>query len=449
MDSSPLISIVTPSFNQGRYLAETLQSLVDQAYPNLEVIIQDGGSTDGAVAVAEGFVRRYPAIFKLFVEKDHGQADALNRGFARTKGDVLGFLNSDDTLYPGCLQRVAREINPGRGRFIVFGRCLFTGESSPYVGVEHPAEYKSHFEFLAIWKRGYNTMPQPSVFWHRQVWEKCGGLNVSEHHALDYDLFCRFSARYDFHRVDELWSTYRMHPVSKSAQRTEAEVLDLSIGVSRRHWGGWWSPLRWRCEVSHWLHNRHLHEHARHHARRAEEAGRTGRTLEALAEFFRTAAYSPRMARDRLLRTWLAAYRLKFLERLFLAADEGFTGRYGDGWISPIYRAPLAVPPQAARLVLHLKHSAQGNHTAVAAVLKINHKVVSRHKVSRDGDFTLECDLSGYRGKQVQLELRSDSFFVPRDVHHTPDDRRLSLQLMNTRIELTANQTPGSTTHST
>ncbi len=215
MDSFPLISIVTPSFNQGSYLAETLQSLLDQEYPRLEVIIQDGGSTDGAVAVAEEFVRRHPGIFRLYVEKDAGQADALNRGFARVTGEIHGFLNSDDTLYPGCLRSVARKIDPARGRWVVFGRCLFTGEGSRYVGVEHPAvEYRSHFEQLAIWKRGYNTLPQPSVFWHRRVWERCGGFKVTEHHVLDYDLFCRFSARYRFYRVDELWSTYRIHAVS-------------------------------------------------------------------------------------------------------------------------------------------------------------------------------------------------------------------------------------------
>src|SRR5688572_6918876 len=341
MDHVPLISIVTPSFNQGHFLGETLQSLVDQQYPRLQVIIQDGGSTDNSVAIATDYVQRYPDIFALHVEKDAGQADALNRGFARATGEILGFLNSDDTLYPGCLQRVAREISPARSRWIVFGRCLFTGADSVYVGAEHPAEYRSHFEFLAIWKRAYNTMPQPSVFWHRQVWERCGGFNVAEHHVLDYDLFCRFSQRYDFHRIDELWSTYRMHAVSKSAQRTEAEILDLSIAVSRRYWGGWWSPLRWRCEISHWLHNRQLHEHARHHARRAEDAARSGRPVAALFEFAKTLAYSPRMARDRLLRSWLSAYRLKFLERLLWTEDEGFTGHYGDMWIAPLYRVEL------------------------------------------------------------------------------------------------------------
>jgi glycosyltransferase involved in cell wall biosynthesis len=437
MDKVPSISIVTPSFNQGRYLGETLQSLVDQQYPRLEVIIQDGGSTDGAVAVAEGFVQRFPSIFRLYVEKDAGQADALNRGFARTTGEILGFLNSDDTLYPGCLPSVARAIDPASRRWIVFGRCLFTGEGSRYVGVEHPAQYKSHFELLAIWKRGHNTLPQPSVFWHRKVWEQCGGFNQAEHHVLDYDLFCRFSRRFRFHKVDELWSTYRMHAVSKSSQRTEAEILDLSIAVSRRYWGSWLNPLRWRCEVSHWLHDRHLHEHARHHARRAEEAGHSGRKLTALVEFLKTLMYSPAMARDRLLRAWLSANKLKFLHRLLWRKEAEFAGHYGDGWIGPVYRTEIAVPPNAARLSLELKHIPQGAHERVSCTLKLGRRVVARHEAAKGEEFfVLTGDLSAFRGKPCAVELRCDSFFVPRHVHNTPDDRRLALLLLATRIEL-------------
>ena len=165
----PRISIAVPSFNQGRYIRETLESLVSQGYPNLEVIIQDGGSTDGAIEVGKEFVDRYPGTFRLHVQKDTGQANAVNMAFARSTGEILGYLNTDDTLYPGCLHRVAREIDPARGRYIVFGRSLFTGSGSPYVGREHPSEYRGHFEMLAVWKRGYNTIPQPSTFWHRKV----------------------------------------------------------------------------------------------------------------------------------------------------------------------------------------------------------------------------------------------------------------------------------------
>ncbi|HNY40885.1 MAG TPA: glycosyltransferase family 2 protein, partial [Bryobacteraceae bacterium] len=243
MPQPPLISVVVPSFNQAPFLGETLQSLADQNYPNLEVIIEDDCSSDNSVEIARRFVEQNPSQFKLFTAKQNeGQAAALNRGFRRARGEILAFLNSDDTLLPGCLSRVASEIDPRRSRYVVFGRCIFTGSGSRYVGVEHPAFYRSHFEMLAIWKRRYNTIPQPSVFWHRSVMERCGYLDKSAGHVLDYDLFCRFSRRYHFHHVDMLWSTYRMHANSRSSQRTEDEVLEASIVVSRRYWGPRWSP---------------------------------------------------------------------------------------------------------------------------------------------------------------------------------------------------------------
>lgn len=430
----PLISIVVPSFNQAAYLGETLQSLVAQDYAPLEVIIQDGGSTDGSIELAQDFVRRYPALFRLFAEKDAGQADALNRGFARARGQILGFLNSDDTLLPGALHRVAAEIDPARGRYIVMGRCLFTGEGSRYVGVEHPAEYAGHFELLAIWKRGFNTIPQPSVFWHRSVWERCGGFDVKEQHALDYDLFCRFSRYYTFHRVDELWSTYRMHDASKSAQRTEAEVLELSIAVSRKHWGPWWSPLHWRCALSYWAYRRHLHEHARHHARRAEQALRERRPVRAALELVATAAYSPRMAWTRLVAGLVLRKAPGLLSRALLRT--AFAGRHADGWIGPVFREEVAVPDSARRVVVTLRHEPHVH------ALRRQHVELYVNGVPADAmDMNEACtsalfgDVPEYRGGKVLLEVQCRRFFVPRELGESDDARRLSAHLVGIGFE--------------
>ena len=115
MVTNPKISIVVPSFNQGGVLKKRCSSLVDQNYRPLEVIIQDGGSTDQSIDVAKRFVEKFPEVFRLFVETDAGQAHGLNRGFERATGDILGFINAGDTLLPGCLSGVAREISPQNG----------------------------------------------------------------------------------------------------------------------------------------------------------------------------------------------------------------------------------------------------------------------------------------------------------------------------------------------
>ncbi len=428
--SLPLISIVTPSFNQADYLRETLQSLVDQDYPNLEVVIQEAGSTDGSIDIIKTFTSSHPDIFRLHVEADRGQAHALNLGFAKFRGEIMGFLNSDDLLYPGCLHRVASEIDPAKGRFVVMGRCLFTGEGSAYVGVEHPAVYTTHFEHLAIWKRGHNTIPQPSVFWHRRVWEKCGGFNETEQHVLDYDLFCRFSQKYHFHRIDELFSAYRMHPASKSSNRTETEILEMSIAVSRRYWGGWWQPLRWRCMYSHWRHSDETHERARHHARVHESAIKNNRYLSALGHFLATAFYSPRMTRERLLLPWLAKRKIHFIERWFLDKDGGFAGRYDDGWIGPYFKMTLSPPPpEASGFLIELVHSPQGAYRNVTTTIHLNRRKLDSSSFS-DPDVHKTLISVEQLGKQPAiLEIRSSSHFVPRMIHNTPDDRQLSLIL--------------------
>lgn len=433
MNNLPAISIVVPSFNQAQYLRETLQSLVDQAYPNLQVIIQDGGSRDDSIAIAEEFVQRHPGVFELYPEKDAGQADALNRGFRRAKGVILGFLNSDDTLYPQVLHSVAREIDPARDRYVVMGRSLFTGENSRYVGVEHPAEFISHFEHLAIWKRGYNTVPQPSVFWHKDVSARCGWLDVDEHHALDYDLFCRFSRHYQIHKVDELWSTYRMHDESKSAQRTEAEVLELSIGVSRKHWGSWLSPLRWRCELSYWQYRRHASDHARHHARKAEQAFKQRQLLKAGSEFIQTCFYSPRMAQDRLLYGWLSQKLPRLLSRV-VVRDNAFHGLYNDGWIGPSFMAQVDVPPSATVLEYRMEHVPQAGHDGFDVELAVDGAVVDRRQMLAPGPFTLAADAQALRGRKVNIEIRSGSYFVPRDIMSVDDNRELSVKLSEVKI---------------
>ena len=430
-DGLPRITIAVPSFNQGRFIRETLESLVAQRYPNLEVIVQDGGSTDGAVEIAQQFADRYPDVFRVFVQRDRGHAHALNMAFARSTGEILGYLNTDDTLYPGCLHRVAREIDPARGRYIVFGRSVFTGEGSPYVGHEHPADYRGHFDLLAVWRRGYNTIPQPSTFWHRRVYEACGDFDETHNHGLDYLQWCRFSRRFAFHRVDALWSTYRMHPVSVTANKTEQEWLDIMIGYSRSQWGPWWRPLRWRCAVSCWLHGREAPERAHRRLGRAEEAARAGRYGAALVHGLAVAARSPRLAAYWLAR--LAAGRLPWSPKPSAARD-AFTGRYADNWIGPVYKSHVRVPPDAERLVVVLEHHPTGHHRRVSPVLSLNGVVVDQRR-HEAGQLALAADLSAYRGGSCAVEVRTPEYFIPRFVNGSPDDRQLSALLLEQRIE--------------
>src|SRR5262245_22533062 len=204
MPDLPRISVVTSSYNQGRFLARTIDSVLAQDYPDLEHIVVDGLSTDDTPAV----LARYPHL-RVLCERDCGQADAINKGFRLATGHLFCFLNSDDTLCPGALHRVARELDPARGRHIVQGRCNYIDEDDRPTGEEHPSQSCGHLRMLQVWKT--HCVPQPATFWTREVWQRCGPMDEALHLALDYDLFCRFSRHYRFHFLDQVLASYRLH----------------------------------------------------------------------------------------------------------------------------------------------------------------------------------------------------------------------------------------------
>jgi len=438
--TNPKISIVVPTLNQGEHLEETLRSLAKQDYRTLEVIIQDGDSTDETIQVAQEFVRKFPDVFQLFVEKDNSQGHRLNLGFQKTTGIILGFLHADDTLFPGCLSRVAGEINPETERYIVMGRCLFTraGEpSEPYVGIEHPCEFVDHFHYLAIWKRGLNTIPQPSVFWHRTIWEMCGKIDEGQEQALDYELFIRFSKRYRFHRIDELWSTYRVQSESKIFSLSDTEILDLLLKASRKHWGPWWSTLRWRCEWSFWLHDPRKFEKARHHARLAEEGFLKRAYAKVLRHGAATFILDPALAWKRIA-TQFFVYRFHpVFEILFLRPKQGLeeaTPRYHDAWIGPNFAEKFEIQYGIRSLVLQLEFFRPRvlRTTIDFLVDERNIKSLTRW---RSGTFNVRLDVAKYRGTAVTLQILSSSSFAPTNQGDHDDHRRLSLRIRGLRFE--------------
>ena len=242
----PRITIVTPSYNQGRFIAETIESVLRQDYPDVEHIVVDGMSTDETADV----LARYPHL-RVIREPDRGQADAINKGFAIATGSIYTFLNSDDVLLPGALKRVAAEIRPEEGRHVVMGRCRFIDERGRFTGIEHPSHFEGFRRVLEVWKG--HTIPQPAVFWTAQVWTECGPLRESL--VLDYDLFCRIARRYRFHVIDQVLAAYRLHEGSKTWRASDSDRLEECIRVSRQYWGSplgllywklWWSLVCYR-----------------------------------------------------------------------------------------------------------------------------------------------------------------------------------------------------------
>ncbi|MEQ8925244.1 MAG: glycosyltransferase family 2 protein [Fulvivirga sp.] len=203
----PKISIITPSYNQGQYLEQTILSVIGQMYPNLEYIIMDGGSTDNSVEI----IKKYEKHITYWVsKKDKGQADAINRGFERATGDILAWLNSDDYYLPGTLLKIASLL---QGRItdpvLVHGGCIHTHEGKLDVFARNDTNVREKLTYS-------DPFVQPTTFWTRGLWEKTGPLNKSMHYVFDWDWYLRAKQYAKFIRSEDYFCIYRKHDEHKS-----------------------------------------------------------------------------------------------------------------------------------------------------------------------------------------------------------------------------------------
>ena len=215
----PKISVVIPSYNQGHFLEETILSIVNQKYPNLEIIIVDGGSGDNSLDI----IKKYEYHLTWWVsEKDKGQSDAINKGFARTTGDIVTWLCSDDLYTAGALKRVAEIFSqlPDDVGLIYGGAKLFGDNVKPSeaYGYEN-AQLERYISGQAF--------PQPSGFFKRKYLLEAGAwVREDLHLGMDYDLFARLGCVCTFHSVKEIFSLYRLHDASKTVSQHSRLVED-------------------------------------------------------------------------------------------------------------------------------------------------------------------------------------------------------------------------------
>lgn len=204
----PRITVVTPSFNQGRYIEETIRSVLMQGYPNLEYVIMDGGSTDESVAI----IKKYETSLTRWVSrKDEGQSCAINQAWAESTGDILAYLNSDDVYEPGVLTRVAEYFTGHPEVDLVYGDHSYMDEDSRVYGEFRAPDVQLNTLLLG------NYVSQPSVFIRRSAWRKIGPLNNDLHYVMDYDYWIRAAlAGLNFAKSGTRHARMRIHAVSKT-----------------------------------------------------------------------------------------------------------------------------------------------------------------------------------------------------------------------------------------
>jgi glycosyltransferase involved in cell wall biosynthesis len=230
MIDHPLVSIITPSFNQAQFLEQTIVSVLGQDYPNIEYIVMDGGSTDGSVEI----IRRHEErIASWTSERDNGQTDAIRRGFERATGEVLAWLNSDDLLAPSAVRMAVDALRRFPDAGMIYGDRLHIDAKGNVIGINRmPAFYPSIF-------RRNITLPQETVFFRRDAYDKAGGLDESLAFSMDFDLWVRLAkvaGTGGVRHVPAFLGSYREHAASKSV--TPRKFMDEHERVYAKHFNG-------------------------------------------------------------------------------------------------------------------------------------------------------------------------------------------------------------------
>ena len=270
----PLVSIVTPSYNQGRFLRRTIDSVLNQTYPHIEYVVIDGASTDESVEVLKSYGDRFPWVS----ERDHGQTDAINKGFARTHGEIQAYLNSDDVLLPDAVEKVVDYFLRHPQCDMLYGEAHYIDKEDRVTGKYHTADYS----FTHLMETCF--VCQPAAFWRTRIAEKIGPFDDRLHYAMDYDYWIRIDrAGGHIEHVHDVLACSRLYGETKTMsarKQIHEEVLRVctervgfvSVNWFRGLWrilcrernDGWPRHLRWlpgaertMAHLHHWWWHRH------------------------------------------------------------------------------------------------------------------------------------------------------------------------------------------------
>jgi glycosyltransferase involved in cell wall biosynthesis len=238
----PLVSIITPSFNQAPFLEETIKSVLEQDYPHIEYIVMDGGSTDGSVEIIKKYTSPSEnfrhSIHAWVSEQDKGQTDAINKGFARAQGDILAWINSDDTYNPKAVGEAVLYLMEYPDAAMVYADCNFIDEQGHVIG-----KFASRQTDYRRLRQGYVHIPQQTMFFRAKYWKELGPLDASFYFAMDYDLWVRIAARAPIKYLPgRTWANFRIHTSSKTNVNDERGWKEM-LRVHYRDGGLFLAPI--------------------------------------------------------------------------------------------------------------------------------------------------------------------------------------------------------------
>ena len=232
-ESWPLVTIVTPAYNQGEYLEQTMRSVLEQDYPALEYIVIDDGSSDDSLVVAQRVAAEYPGRVTVLTQPNSGQAATLNKGWAMAQGEVLAYLSSDDCLLPHAVLQMVRTLQANPCATVVYCDFWLINSSGRRLRESITEEFNSRRLRIDL-----VCQPGPGAFFRRMVYDKAGGWNPTLRQVPDFEFWLRAEQYGPFVRVPQLLAEYRIHEGSASFRVMPVERADEIAKVINCYWSG-------------------------------------------------------------------------------------------------------------------------------------------------------------------------------------------------------------------
>ncbi|MDF2713883.1 MAG: hypothetical protein K0R28_808 [Paenibacillus sp.] len=376
----PLVTVITPSYQQGAFIRETIESVLSQNYHNVELIVVDGGSTDHTVDILQKYARKYGEQFRYVSEKDKGQSNALNKGLAMAQGDIIGWLNSDDTYWPKAIGRAVSTLVKHPEYGLVYGKADHTDKDNKHLRpypVDPGINRARLFDVC--------TICQPAVFMRKSVLDEAGPIDESLHFCMDYDLWMRIAARHRLGFVNQVMANSRLHDDCKSVKQYFTVGLPEIIRTSLKNYG---------AVSNHWL-----IQYIAHHLPEGPAW-----LMEKMKQF-RVFGHGPRVTAS---------------------------NRFEDGWVPSRWKMEIdnGGEVQIDCLIIHGDHQLPRFDRKAGRLALTVYVNGVRHREYKfdEGSFKIKIQLRD-KAPSYTVEIHSNASFVPARLKVNDDDRQLSFKV--------------------
>jgi GT2 family glycosyltransferase len=381
---SPLVTIVTPSYNQGQFIRGTIESVLSQDYPHIEYIIMDGGSTDETASVVSDYASRLTWIS----ERDRGQSHAINKGFRRAKGEVVSWLNSDDLILPGAVTKAVRSFERDPSIGAVYGEGYLIDKEGRITG-RFP-----HTQPFNLWKLVYlsDYVLQQTVYFRKSVFEEIGYLEEDLHYVMDWDILTRIGKLCRLEYIPEFMGCLREYPEAKSFAGGARRVREIR-SVLRRHTGRRFPP------------------------------GYIVYGLDTYRQIWceRTEAKTPALLRgpSRKLQGLLTLAAGYWIGRTIRESQ----GWYQDGWATTEVKWMLPTPRESDVVIRGTLPDCPIREQRLSVVM--NGRLLAEEKFTT-GEFEIRLKVPiEFRYQPLEIGLKASRSFLPARLGGSPDRRRL------------------------